>query len=48
MQQANATHVEPDEETDDRSDASETDDEGEGDDADAQMTSRFRDFGDRG
>jgi hypothetical protein len=45
IQQANATHVEPDEDSDDRSDESETDDEGDDDDVDARMTSRFRDFG---
>jgi hypothetical protein len=43
VQQANATHVEPDEDADDRSD--ETDDEGDDDDVDARMTSRFRDLG---
>ena len=43
VQQANATHIEPDEDADDRSD--ETDDEGDGDDVDARITSRFRDFG---
>jgi hypothetical protein len=45
VQQANASHVEPDEDADDRSDESETDDEGDDDDVDARMTSRFRDFG---
>jgi hypothetical protein len=45
VQQANASHVEPDEGADDRSDESETDDEGDDDDVDARMTSRFRDFG---
>jgi hypothetical protein len=43
VQQANATHVEPDEDADDRPDESETGDEG--DDVDARITSRFRDFG---
>ena len=43
VQQANATHVEPPEDTDDPPEESETDHEG--DDADARMTARFRDFG---
>ena len=43
VQQANATHVDTD---DDAEGASHEDaDEGEGDDADARMTSRFRDLG---
>lgn len=44
VQQANATHVDPEDEEDQ---ADEPDDEhaGDGDDADARMTSRFRDFG---
>jgi hypothetical protein len=43
VQQANAVHVEPDEEEDP---AEEPDGEDAGeDDADARMTSRFRDFG---
>jgi hypothetical protein len=44
VQQANATHVEPDEDGDEQSD--EADDSapgGDGDDADTRMTSRFRD-----
>ena len=44
VQQANATHVEPEEDADDGSEDSETD-EDDGDDVDARMTSRFRDFG---
>ena len=46
VQQANATHVEPDENSDE-SDTAEDDrseDDGGDDDADARMTSRFRDF----
>jgi hypothetical protein len=42
VQQANATHIDADEEADDGAD--ERDDAGE-DDADARMTSRFRDSG---
>jgi hypothetical protein len=44
VQQANAMHLEPDEDPDDGSEDSETD-EGDGDEVDARMTSRFRDFG---
>jgi hypothetical protein len=44
MQEANATLVEPDEDSGDESDEPETADEDDGDDADARMTSRFRDF----
>jgi hypothetical protein len=43
VQQANATHVEPEDDSGDETDEPQTDDEG--DDADARMTSRFRDFG---
>ncbi|MGZ4242688.1 MAG: hypothetical protein ACXVSE_00200 [Solirubrobacteraceae bacterium] len=44
VQQANATHVEPDDD-DDQDGGPDDASEGEGDDADARMTSRFRDFG---
>ena len=45
VQQANATHVEPDDAADDTDESeSETGDEGD-DDADARMTAHFRDFG---
>lgn len=45
VQQANATHVEPEDDADDQDDGPEDASEGDGDDADARMTSRFRDFG---
>jgi hypothetical protein len=45
VQQANATHVEPDDDAGDDADEPQTDDEGGDDAADARMTSRFRDFG---
>jgi hypothetical protein len=41
VQQANATHVEPDDESDAADDSA--DDDADEDDADARMTSRFRD-----
>jgi hypothetical protein len=41
VQQANARHVD----SDDADGAADDDDEGESDDADARMTSHFRDFG---
>lgn len=44
VQQANATHVEADDEGGDHPGEPDTDDEGGGDDADARMTARFRDF----
>jgi hypothetical protein len=43
VQQANATHVEADEDSDDDVDDDFADD-GDGEDDDARMTSRFRDF----
>ena len=44
VQQANATHVDTDEDADDAADESD-DMAADEDDADARMTSRFRDFG---
>jgi hypothetical protein len=44
VQQANATHVETDDEAEDGADES-NDDAADEDDSDARMTSRFRDFG---
>ena len=44
VQQANATHVDTDEDADDAADESD-DMAADDDDADARMTSRFRDFG---
>jgi hypothetical protein len=45
VQQANAAHVEPEDDADDQAEESEDEQAGEGDDADARMTSRFREFG---
>ena len=45
VQQANATHVEPEDDGDDQDDGHDDEDQGDGDDGDARMTSRFRDFG---
>lgn len=44
VQQANATHVEPDDDAEDQADEPDEEEE-DGDDTDARMTSRFRDFG---
>jgi hypothetical protein len=44
LQQANATHLEPGEDTDEHDEDDSADDAESGDDADARMTSRFRDF----
>jgi hypothetical protein len=45
VQQANATHVEPEDDAEDQTDGTEDEQAEDGDDADARMTSRFRDFG---
>ena len=45
IQQANATHVEPEDEAEDRADEPDEEQEEDGDGADTRMTSRFRDFG---
>lgn len=45
VQQANATHVEPEDDTEDQGDEPDEEHEEDGDDTDARMTSRFRDFG---
>jgi hypothetical protein len=45
VQQANATHVVSEDETGEQDDTPGDEQEGDDDDADARMTSRFRDFG---
>jgi hypothetical protein len=45
VQQANATHVEPEDDAEDQTDGTEDEQAEDGGDADARMTSRFRDFG---
>ena len=45
VQQANATHVEPEDDAEDQGEEPDEEHEEGCDDADARMTSRFRDFG---
>jgi len=45
VQQANATHVQTEDDAEDPADEPASEPRGDGDDADARMTSRFRDFG---
>lgn len=45
VQQANATHVEPEDDAEAQGEEPDEEQEGDGGDADARMTSRFRDFG---
>jgi hypothetical protein len=45
VQQANAVHVVSEEDADEQDESADDEREDDGDDADARMTSRFRDFG---
>jgi len=45
VQQANAVHVPPEGDADEQDESADDEREDDGDDADARMTSRFRDFG---